>query len=101
VDVGNSLVITVSQSNELNAFRSFEVRQVNDGADFGVSQVDFDELRQVFWQAGNFDLGNNVRAPPFFTGASSLMKCTGTMAVSFWPATTRTKSACITWPLAG
>ncbi|MCP5688225.1 hypothetical protein NL372_28700, partial [Klebsiella pneumoniae] len=32
-----------------------------DGADFSVAQVDFDELRQVFGFAGNFDLRFNVR----------------------------------------
>ena len=61
MDVGNSLVVAVCQSNELNAFRGFEVRQVNDRTDFSVSQVDFDELRQIFRQAGNFDFRNNVR----------------------------------------
>ena len=49
------------QSNELDTFRSFEVRQVNDGADFSVSQVDFDELWQVLGFAGHVDLGNDVR----------------------------------------
>ena len=34
---------------------------MNDRADFGVSQVNFDEFRQVFWQAANFDFSNNVR----------------------------------------
>jgi hypothetical protein len=52
VDVGNSLVIAVCQGHEFNAFRGLEVRQVNDRTDFGVSQVDFDEFRQVFRQAG-------------------------------------------------
>ena len=61
MDVGNSLVIAVCQSNELNTFRSFEVRQVNDGADFCFRQIDFDELRQIFRQAGHFDFSNNVR----------------------------------------
>src|SRR3989344_3260868 len=68
VDVGNSLVIAVCQSNKLNAFRGFEVGQVNDRTDFSVSQVDFDELRQIFRQAGNFDLGNNVRDFAAFLG---------------------------------
>src|SRR5437868_11914029 len=61
VNVGNSQVVTVSQSYELNAFRCFEVGQVNDRTDYGASQVDFDEFRQVFWQARNFDFSNNVR----------------------------------------
>src|SRR5450830_12004 len=61
VNVGNSFVITVNQCDKLNAFRGFEVGQVDDFADFHGRQVDFDELRQVFRQAGHFDLGNNVR----------------------------------------
>ena len=40
-------VASVCQSYELNAFRSGDVRQVNDRANFGVSQVNFDEFRQV------------------------------------------------------
>src|SRR5471030_1744403 len=71
VNVGNSQVVTVSQSNKLNAFRGFEVRQVNDRADFGVSQVNFDEFRQVFRQAGNFDFRNNVRNFAAFLDRSS------------------------------
>src|SRR5476649_2883370 len=41
--------------------RSLDVGQVNDRTNFGVSQVNFDELRQVFRQAGNFQLRSHVR----------------------------------------
>src|SRR5471030_318967 len=61
VNVGNSFVITVSQCDKFNAFRGLEVGQVNDCADFQSRQVDFDELRQVFWQAGHFDFVQDVR----------------------------------------
>lgn len=73
MNVGNSQVVTVSQSNELNAFRGFDVRQVNDGADFSVAQVDFDELRQVFRQAGHFDFSDNVRNLAAFLDRSSFV----------------------------
>lgn len=73
VNVGNSQVVTVSQSNKFNAFRSADVGQVNDRADFGVSQVNFDEFRQVFWQAGNFDFCNNVRDLAAFLHWSSFV----------------------------
>lgn len=73
VNVGNSQVVTVSQSNKLNAFRGFEVGQVNDRADVGISQVNFDEFRQVFWQARNFDFRNNVRNFAAFLDRSSFV----------------------------
>jgi len=60
VDVGDSQVVTVSQSNQLNAFRQLQVGHVDSLANFYGSHVDFDEFRQVFRQAGNFDFADGV-----------------------------------------
>jgi hypothetical protein len=73
VNVGNSQVVTVRQCNEFNAFRGLDVGQVNDVADFSVVQVDFDELRQVFRQAGHFNFSNNVRNFAAFLDRSSFV----------------------------
>ncbi|GBH08047.1 Ribonuclease HI [Pseudomonas syringae pv. actinidiae] len=61
MDVGDSQVVAVRQRYELNAFWCFDVGQVNDRADFQSRHVYFDELRQIFRQAGNFQLGSYVR----------------------------------------
>ncbi len=45
VDVSHCQVVTVSQCNQLNAFRQFQVGQVNDLTHFNGSHVDFDEFR--------------------------------------------------------
>jgi len=50
----------VSQSNQLNAFRQLQVGHVDGLANFYGSHVDFDEFRQVFRQAGNFDFADGV-----------------------------------------
>src|SRR5690606_18919608 len=60
VDVGHGQVVAMGQLNQFHAFRQLEVGQVNDLTDFDFRQVDFDEFRQVFRQAGNFDFGNDV-----------------------------------------
>src|SRR3990167_9286196 len=60
VDVGYCQVVAVRQCNQLDALRQLEVGQVDDLTDFNGSHVDFDEFRQVFRQAGNFDFDQGV-----------------------------------------
>ncbi|MNY46154.1 hypothetical protein D3C86_1813090 [compost metagenome] len=48
------------QCNQFDALRQLEVGQVDDLADFNGSHVDFDEFRQVFRQAGNFNFSHDV-----------------------------------------
>ncbi|MNP43940.1 hypothetical protein D3C76_1377850 [compost metagenome] len=50
----------MGQGHQLDAFRCLDVGQVNGLTDFDLGQVDFDELRQVFRQAGDFDFGEGV-----------------------------------------
>ena len=42
------------QLNEFNAFRQLDFRQVNCMADFQITQINFNELRQIFRQAADF-----------------------------------------------
>src|SRR5690606_22551656 len=60
VNVGDGQVVTVGQSHQLNAFRQLQVGHVDSLANFYGSHVDFDEFRQVFRQAGNFDFVDGV-----------------------------------------
>ena len=43
-----------------DAFRQFEVGNVNRVADVDARQVDLNEFRQVLWQAGDIQIGQHV-----------------------------------------
>src|SRR5690606_1919129 len=68
----NSQVVVCAflQVRRYNATWQFQVADVQNGAHFGVSQINFDELRQLMWEADNVQLGqvmNNFTALNFHT----------------------------------
>src|SRR5690606_41013745 len=56
VNVDDREVTAVQQRSESNALRQLHVAHVQNLANFHLGDVDFDEVRQVLRQAGNFGI---------------------------------------------
>jgi hypothetical protein len=88
----------MGERNAGDALRQREVGDMQRVADIQGFHVDFDELRQVFWQAGYFNLGQLWEGPSatlLDANCSGFVdEVQGYVGVSFWSALTRWKSAC-------